>query len=630
MALIIEDRVKETSTSTGTGAFTLAGAVTGFKAFSSVCTNADTVYYVIQGVDGGGNPTTEWEVGTGSWGTGGVLSRTTPLSSSNGGALVNFSAGLKQAWLDVPAKQVKEFTPPTIVDATTSTYKEVYTMPDATTCFIGQEIILSNDGNFDKIIKDFSGVTLGYLQQYSKTTVVCKSNATSSGVWLTDLQPTGVLAEQLYQIPFGTADTAPDSIQLDSDRTIIVLRGINGVWAIVYNSATGVFGTMTLVRSGATSSSSIFARPVETDSVLVVSCSDSTALEAVVLSVSGLVVTVNTPVSATLASVFTATQNRNALFSKLGTANTYVLAYERSSDICEVRAITVSGTTPTIGAAATLTNYTAVNGTYSQSNTVCCVIGHSASNFIAVPVSVSGTTCTLGTAASTASTLGVTRSLQISSGRVITAHRGAAAVTVTTIAGTVASNSTVFFPNTTQAVLDWVEISSDKVLVSSYGNFDYHLHHANIDGSGVLTLSSPIVAPLLVGGGIVEKSGSMVTMLTGSSGQYAGILADCSGTAPSITVTTSSLLSLVGLPSTELSTGLFSSHYLKTKTGRLLLSTQNQMSALAISNGIIYESKPCRVMATPSVIPLSSQYQNLVVKRDNQGGTVKFILLEST
>lgn len=103
MALVIADRVKESSTTTGTGAFTLSGALSGFVSFGSVAANGDTMYYAIQGVDAGGNPTGEWEVGLGSWGTGGILTRTTVYASSNAGSLVTFSAGTKHVWLDLPA-----------------------------------------------------------------------------------------------------------------------------------------------------------------------------------------------------------------------------------------------------------------------------------------------------------------------------------------------------------------------------------------------------------------------------------------------------------------------------------------------------------------------------------------------
>src|SRR5260221_42364 len=99
MPHVYGDRIKESSTSTGTGDFTLGGAVSSYRAFSVVCTNGDTVFYTIQ------NRTdpTQWEVGLGTWTTGGVLQRTLVKSSSNSGSAVNFSIGDKYVWLDLPA-----------------------------------------------------------------------------------------------------------------------------------------------------------------------------------------------------------------------------------------------------------------------------------------------------------------------------------------------------------------------------------------------------------------------------------------------------------------------------------------------------------------------------------------------
>ena len=98
MAFVLADRVKETTTSTGTTAVTLLGAATGFQSFSAIG-NANTTYYTIQG-------TTEWEVGIGTYTSAGTsLSRDTVLASSNSGSLVNFSAGTKDVWCDYPAKR---------------------------------------------------------------------------------------------------------------------------------------------------------------------------------------------------------------------------------------------------------------------------------------------------------------------------------------------------------------------------------------------------------------------------------------------------------------------------------------------------------------------------------------------
>lgn len=98
MALVVADRVKETSTTTGTGAFTLDGAVTGYQAFS-VIGNGNTTYYAIVGQTG-----SEWEVGLGTYTSSGTsLSRDTILSSSNSNALVPFSAGTKDVFVTYPA-----------------------------------------------------------------------------------------------------------------------------------------------------------------------------------------------------------------------------------------------------------------------------------------------------------------------------------------------------------------------------------------------------------------------------------------------------------------------------------------------------------------------------------------------
>ena len=98
MALVVKDRVQETATTTGTGTFTLAGAVSGFQSFS-VIGNANTTYYAI--VLG-----SEWEVGLGTYTLSGTtLARTTILESSNGGTAVNFSAGTKNVFVTYPAEE---------------------------------------------------------------------------------------------------------------------------------------------------------------------------------------------------------------------------------------------------------------------------------------------------------------------------------------------------------------------------------------------------------------------------------------------------------------------------------------------------------------------------------------------
>jgi hypothetical protein len=103
MALVLKDRVKVTSGSTGTGTFTLGSAVIGFQDFAAIG-DGNTTYYTIALQSG-----TEWEVGVGTvTDTGGgvyTLTRNTILESSNSGSAVNFSAGTKDVFVTYPAER---------------------------------------------------------------------------------------------------------------------------------------------------------------------------------------------------------------------------------------------------------------------------------------------------------------------------------------------------------------------------------------------------------------------------------------------------------------------------------------------------------------------------------------------
>ena len=104
MAFIIKDRVKENTTSTGTGAISLGGAAATFDTFQSYMSNGDTTYYAIVHTTSG---TDEWEVGLGTWNTGNTLTRTTVLAGSNGTSAVNFSAGTKDVFMTMPAAKAQ-------------------------------------------------------------------------------------------------------------------------------------------------------------------------------------------------------------------------------------------------------------------------------------------------------------------------------------------------------------------------------------------------------------------------------------------------------------------------------------------------------------------------------------------
>ena len=102
MALVINDRVKETTTTTGTGAVSLGGAVTGFETFAAGVGNSNTTYYAIVH-----QTANEFEVGLGTLdGDSSDLTRTTVISSSNSDSAVDFAAGTKDVFCTIPASKL--------------------------------------------------------------------------------------------------------------------------------------------------------------------------------------------------------------------------------------------------------------------------------------------------------------------------------------------------------------------------------------------------------------------------------------------------------------------------------------------------------------------------------------------
>jgi hypothetical protein len=100
MAIVVKDRVQQTSTTTGTSDFVLTGAVTGFQSFAAIGNTNVTYYAAVDPATG------DWEVGTGTYSTTGpTLTRTTIYESSTGGSKISFGAGAKNVFCVYPAER---------------------------------------------------------------------------------------------------------------------------------------------------------------------------------------------------------------------------------------------------------------------------------------------------------------------------------------------------------------------------------------------------------------------------------------------------------------------------------------------------------------------------------------------
>lgn len=106
--MAFRDNVKETSTTTGTGSLTLAGAVSTFETFASRFAVGERVHYRIESTG------SEWEVGIGTLTGSTTLAREQVLASSNANALVSLSAGTKSVYCTLPASSI---TPPGVIYA---------------------------------------------------------------------------------------------------------------------------------------------------------------------------------------------------------------------------------------------------------------------------------------------------------------------------------------------------------------------------------------------------------------------------------------------------------------------------------------------------------------------------------
>ena len=127
MAFVLNDRVKQTSTTTGTGTFSLTGTEVGFETFVAGIGDANSTFYAIA-LDG----TAEFEVGIGTVTDAGTdtLSRDTVISSSNSDNKVDFSAGTKTVFCTYPAKRAPSagMTATTYINTHASTISDVQTM----------------------------------------------------------------------------------------------------------------------------------------------------------------------------------------------------------------------------------------------------------------------------------------------------------------------------------------------------------------------------------------------------------------------------------------------------------------------------------------------------------------------
>lgn len=367
------------------------------------------------------------------------------------------------------------------------------TLPDATTMTAGaSRFVIVNNGRYPIGIKNNSGIVLGFVTVFGSTEVNLISAATAAGTWsFSDI----VNAELVAKLPVFTDSTAsnygqlPLVFELDDNRRLVVFMAFKTsshytVKGIVYDKSTNTAGSVTTLRdTSLTTALYPCFHVISSTSVLMVS-NQGTAGQAVVLSISGTTITVNTAATFTLSA---SGQVRGTTMIDL--SGSYIAAINTSTTT-NLYAFTVSGTTVTVGSATNISTGTttslqvltdnltpySVGGTGQPENIAVSLYKYSSTQGLfvatnsaftilyAVPFTVSGTTITLGTNATLTASLaggfavanneipvqtgsvGSAVGFQFESGRVGTIYREAATNlrgAVISVSANVASISTV-------------------------------------------------------------------------------------------------------------------------------------------------------------------------------------------
>lgn len=412
------------------------------------------------------------------------------------------------------------------------------TLPVATTCSEANNLFLiTNAGDYDYGVKDSVGTQLGWIRARTGAFIGLSDNSTAVGVWsYQGLEKTGITASYVNSTLTNMGETIR-RIALDANRTCFLFGGVD-CYAIVYDASTQTWGTATLVR--ATISTGAFLGVLSaTNQVLVCSNDTTTAMQTVTLTISGTTVTVNAPVATTLAGNF------SAYGQLIAVGASWVVSYARATTRGGLRAITVTGTTPTVGAESVVTTAVATAPTIFASGAVVRALAPTVSNttLSAIPYTVATSTLTLGTAATTTITADAFRAFLNGNGNVVchyinTTHFATVfKLTGTTEAASSVNLGTVPTSVTTQA--DYVQVTSSKtVFMYSASNTTWY---SNIltDTSGTASagteISRAVTGNMTFVSGLTS-SGNTARFATtsGTNGVTQHINLDCSGASPTV------------------------------------------------------------------------------------------------
>lgn len=229
-----KNRVLETTTTVGTGDYTLGGAIAGFQNFS-VIGNGNTVYYSVCEIDNSGVPSGQWETGLGTWSTGGTLARTRIIDSSSSGAAISWNAGTKN--IGITNCSEKALLPDVEIYSSSGTF--IWLKPNGAT-FVFVQVVGSGGGGGGGTNSSSprSGGAGGAGGNYASA--IFRANNLTSAVTITVANSTRVTV----------VGTSGESGGSTSFGTYLVASGGIGGAAGSAVSSTGAFPTSIGIRGG--------------------------------------------------------------------------------------------------------------------------------------------------------------------------------------------------------------------------------------------------------------------------------------------------------------------------------------------------------------------------------------------
>jgi hypothetical protein len=422
---------------------------------------------------------------------------------------------------------------PTLLRITPTNYGTTVTLPNATTMTAGAgKFTIQNLSEYHVRIVNASNTLLGFVYPFDNVNIDLASASTSAGTWtLNNAVRVGISAVYVDSMGLVTSLAANDVriLELDSDRQFYVFgSSSNLLYGQVYNQTTNTFGSPTLIRNTANVFDKAGIALIDANSILVVSQS-STAAQAVVLSISGTTITVNTAATQTAAGSLSSFQFFRAIPN-----GGYIYGYYASSANFGLLPVSVSGTTPSFGTEVTAFTGLSSNTVYAHTaanKLILFAVGDGANGGGFRAFSLSGNTITSGS--------------QVSTGVAISAGTRFVKLTDTTyfFGGSTATNAYVGVISLsgltiTQyissalgtggvSVRDSITMSSTKVFFT-LSQVYYNI--LTYTGSGISLGTALTTAPAVAGTSCHAIRGTDVACSTGS----VMIVVDCSGSSPSI------------------------------------------------------------------------------------------------